>query len=302
MMRNKFFFILVLVLSFGLSNISAQTPTPVPISTDNRGVKADAKEPSSTPKIITQIFAGTLNGKAKSLPEPPFPAAARAIRASGTVNVQVTIDESGNVISAMAVSGHPLLRQVSEQAARQAKFPRTLLSGQPVKVTGVIVYNFVNPIDWLFIGKALGDAENEIETIGGLKSIANNLAHSFAGESESIKAVVAKFEKDEENNRHQLTTISEVIRSLQSKLFEQPEDLWNFEFGLAVGRIRASYLDEAVLRANLPKLRELGDSAVGSIEKEDLAALHELGKLADKTNFSRKDKAKIQEWIDSVRW
>jgi protein TonB len=55
----------------------------------------------------------------------------------------VTIDESGNVISASAVSGHPLLRAAAVAAARSSKFSPTMLSGQAVKVTGVIVYNFV---------------------------------------------------------------------------------------------------------------------------------------------------------------
>jgi protein TonB len=84
-----------------------------------------------------------LNGKALSLPHPPYPAIARAARASGTVVVQVTIDENGQVISARAVSGHPLLQAVAVAAARQARFSPTKLSGQPVKVTGVITYNFV---------------------------------------------------------------------------------------------------------------------------------------------------------------
>lgn len=92
-----------------------------------------------TPKIIS---GGVINGKAKNLPIPPYPPAARAVRASGAVNMQVTIDESGNVISAKAVSGHPLLRAAAEQAARNAKFAPTMLSGQAVKTMGVIVYNF----------------------------------------------------------------------------------------------------------------------------------------------------------------
>ena len=90
-----------------------------------------------------RISGGVLNGKALKLPRPEYPAAARAVKASGAVNVQVTIDEQGNIISASAVSGHPLLRQAAEQAARQAQFAPILLEGVPVKVTGVIVYNFV---------------------------------------------------------------------------------------------------------------------------------------------------------------
>ncbi len=89
------------------------------------------------------ISGGVLNGRAISLPKPQYPAIAKQARASGTVVVQVTIDENGNVISASAVSGHPLLQAVSVAAARQARFSPTKLSGQPVKVTGVITYNFV---------------------------------------------------------------------------------------------------------------------------------------------------------------
>jgi protein TonB len=89
------------------------------------------------------ISGGVLNGKAISLPKPSYPPIARQAHASGTVVVQVTIDENGSVISARAVSGHPLLQAVAVQAARGARFSPTKLSGQPVKVTGVITYNFV---------------------------------------------------------------------------------------------------------------------------------------------------------------
>ena len=107
--------------------------------------KADIPKPPPPPppKPSKPISKGVVNGSAISLPKPPYPAAARAVRASGAVNVQVLIDEGGSVVSANAVSGHPLLRQAAESAARGAKFKPTLLSGQPVKVNGVIVYNFV---------------------------------------------------------------------------------------------------------------------------------------------------------------
>lgn len=97
-------------------------------------------EKKAPPKTVS---GGVLNGKATSLPKPSYPAAARAMRASGSVSVQVLISENGSVISAHAVSGHPLLRAAAEGAARGARFSPTLLSGQPVKVSGVITYNFV---------------------------------------------------------------------------------------------------------------------------------------------------------------
>jgi protein TonB len=89
------------------------------------------------------ISGGVLNGKAVSLPKPAYPAAARAVRASGAVQVQVLIDEEGRVVSASAAGGHPLLQAAAVAAARQARFSPTLLSGQPVKVSGIITYNFV---------------------------------------------------------------------------------------------------------------------------------------------------------------
>src|SRR6476661_5852207 len=89
------------------------------------------------------ISGGVLNGKAISLPKPAYPPIARAAHAAGTVTVQVLIDENGTVVSAKAISGHPLLQAVAVAAARQARFSPTKLSGQPVKVSGMIQYNFV---------------------------------------------------------------------------------------------------------------------------------------------------------------
>jgi periplasmic protein TonB len=111
--------------------------------TSGQVVKMDEPPPPPPVKKPPAIVSGgVLNGKAISLPKPPYPPIAKTARASGTVTVQVTIDENGNVISASAISGHPLLRAAAVAAARQARFTPTKLSGQPVKVTGVINYNF----------------------------------------------------------------------------------------------------------------------------------------------------------------
>src|SRR5688500_18571158 len=63
----------------------------------------------------TNIRGNALNGKAISLPTPEYPLLARQAQASGSVEVQVTVDEGGNVISATAMSGHPLLRRSEER-------------------------------------------------------------------------------------------------------------------------------------------------------------------------------------------
>ncbi len=133
-------------------NTSSKAPVNVTTNTANSNASAgnysgNSVIPMTTPFTNKQmpktISGGVLNGKAVSLPKPPYPPAARAVRASGSVTVQVLVDESGRITSATAVSGHPLLRNAAVQAAREAVFNPTLLAGKPVKVSGVITYNFV---------------------------------------------------------------------------------------------------------------------------------------------------------------
>ncbi|HLM00844.1 MAG TPA: TonB family protein [Pyrinomonadaceae bacterium] len=112
---------------------------PPPVSQPKPSPKPPVEEPKKETRMVT---GGVVNGKAVNLVKPQVSAAAKAVRASGAVNVQVVIDEKGSVVSASAVSGHQLLRKAAEDAARASKFSPTLLTGQPVKVTGVIVYNF----------------------------------------------------------------------------------------------------------------------------------------------------------------
>ncbi|MGE3465890.1 MAG: TonB family protein, partial [Pyrinomonadaceae bacterium] len=71
---------------------------------------------------VPTISGGVLNGKATSLPRPIYPDAAKAVGAAGAVSVQVLISENGDIISAKALSGHPLLRAAAAAAAREAKF------------------------------------------------------------------------------------------------------------------------------------------------------------------------------------
>ena len=120
----------------GLSTSTGTAPT-------GGGEEEAPPPPKPKPPVPKMVSQGVLNGKATSLPKPAYPAAAKAVRAGGSVVVQVVISEGGSVISASAVSGHPLLRAAAEGAARGARFSPTLLSGQPVKVSGVITYNFV---------------------------------------------------------------------------------------------------------------------------------------------------------------
>ncbi len=88
------------------------------------------------------VEGGILNRKANSLPAAVYPPAAKAAGIEGTVYVRVTVDESGRVDSARAFGGPQMLRQAAVDAAREAVFAPTRLSGRPVRVSGIITYNF----------------------------------------------------------------------------------------------------------------------------------------------------------------
>ena len=107
-------------------------------------VVLDSEPPTdSMPKpLLKPVSGGVLNGKALNLPAPIYPDAAKRMRTAGTVTVEVLVDENGKVMSAQATSGPQLLRDPAVQAALKAKFSSTKLSGQPVKVTGLINYKF----------------------------------------------------------------------------------------------------------------------------------------------------------------
>ncbi|MBV9209904.1 MAG: TonB family protein [Acidobacteria bacterium] len=96
--------------------------------------------PPAQPTLIKKSVL--LNSEAKSLPKPVYPQIAKAAHIQGIVNVQITIDESGRVISARATSGNPALYAAAVQAAYQARFTPTILNSVPVKVSGMINYNF----------------------------------------------------------------------------------------------------------------------------------------------------------------
>lgn len=112
--------------------------------TDKEERKREEAEGATYPRTEEKALnGGVLNGKASSLPAPEYPLIARQAHAEGQVNVEVLIDEGGNVIAARSVSGHPLLQSAAVTAARRATFTPTRLAGEGVKVRGILTYNFV---------------------------------------------------------------------------------------------------------------------------------------------------------------
>jgi TonB family protein len=118
-------------------------PTPPRPSPSESPIEPPSAPPTPAP-VNRPVNAGILNSRAVTLPKPAYPPLAKQMRAAGQVAVQVLVDEAGNVTSAKATSGNPLLRASAEAAARQSKFNPVLVNNQPVQASGVVLYNFIN--------------------------------------------------------------------------------------------------------------------------------------------------------------
>lgn len=106
-------------------------------------VQPDPPQPPKAPD--KPISGGVITGLAVKKIVPPYPPMAERVGVTGTVVVEVLVSEQGSVLSARAVSGHPLLRDAAERAARGWKFSPTKLSNVPVKVIGTITFTFKKP-------------------------------------------------------------------------------------------------------------------------------------------------------------
>jgi protein TonB len=152
------------ILPDGVVNwkVTGEDSGPVgPVGTGHTGPGGNSTGPGTAPvvdvgtppppqppveKHVTRVISkGVVTGLAVSLPRPPYPSIAIQAHAHGPVSVQVLIDEYGKVVSAKAISGHPLLLAAAQQAAYRAVFSPTRLGEQAVKVSGVITYNFILP-------------------------------------------------------------------------------------------------------------------------------------------------------------
>lgn len=257
-----------------------------------------------------QISGGILNGKATSLPKPDYPASARAEKASGKVGVQVLIDEGGNVVSAKAVSGpeNADLRLAAETAAMAAMFSPTTLSGNPVKVSGVITYDFVL-------------SEDHVEVMGPfMASTVLYMIKDFASDSERFRRALdmddgelrsilkdaatdpefpgleplATLESTPAGKRGEV--IENALASIQSKL--DADGKWKFALGKAfseaIGSLMLlaiepnpdpSRIDQVRVRAGLKEMKRMLATAPTDIPKSVLDDLNRFAAMADREDL-----------------
>lgn len=150
---RKLFVMASLLISLMGVNVFAQEKSATDVERPKNAVEQALEEAKERGETIlgaclvncegVAVRDGVEPGRVLQLPKPEYPMIARAAHASGTVEVQVIIGLDGSVIAAASISGHPLLQAAAVDAARDARFTPTTVNGQPVKVVGVIKYNFV---------------------------------------------------------------------------------------------------------------------------------------------------------------
>jgi TonB family protein len=136
-------------VSLGESEPPLPPPPPPESSTSSAAIVKVQPSTESTPsKPASNESApkgGVLQGQAITRVQPIYPAMARMYNAAGEVRVQIEISETGRVTNTKAISGHPLLRDAAEEAARKWVFKPTTLDGVPVTTRIVLNFDFTAP-------------------------------------------------------------------------------------------------------------------------------------------------------------
>ncbi len=314
-MRNKFSFILIVVLSFGLSNASAQLTAPILKDKTN----GDAPELFSVGNV-----KGTVKSTAIYIAKPVYPPEAQQAGVEGAVRVQITIDEEGNVISAKAIEGHSLLRTVGEDAAQHTKFRIARDSnGNAVKVEGILTYNFtIQKAGWTRIGYGLSligqlpasyfsiptaakafapEWTDERQMLEKLSEIGRNqsppsppifvsqspITKSSTGTSnetrQSSAVVRSRLSVPPPPTAEQIALAQTLVAALQSRLGNDELGLWQFNLGLDLSRAFQLFRNPDE-RANAAQtVRRFAKNAPGGASAELAAALKNMA-----ANFEKK--------------
>lgn len=151
------------LLLLAAQNSFSQSPSPLNFPV----LKTERSNPNSADFYKIGETTGNINGaKAILLPKPVFPVEAGEAGAEGKVKVEITIDESGSVTAAKAVSGHPALFEAAQNAALKSKFSVPKAGGAGTKVSGFISYNFlIEAPNWFKVGYDIAVIE-KVPTLG----------------------------------------------------------------------------------------------------------------------------------------
>ncbi len=251
-------------------NAEAQTKRYKKPYSKSARIKISKKSPRT-------ISAGVINGKAINLVRPVYPKSAVAANVYGQVSIQVLIDENGSVISAKVNSGSPLLHSVSVKAALESKFEPITLSGEPVRVNGIILYKFIlHDWNWLEIGFSLNNSWSNYYL---LESLSETLPVGFEEERQILQQLP---QTSENQNDFQ----NAIIASISGKLINNEKSNWLFSVGLILGQMTQNCcrIDEKT-RESIEKLKISLQLKPANISADLISDLEKLISSGEKPKF-----------------
>jgi len=122
-----------------VQNVPQNVPSAAP---QQQAVKDEAAPATAASAETGPLEVGSLLAYATNRAAPVYPPAARTMRASGVVKVEVTVDENGEVTEVQKSSGPTLLQAAAKDAVRKWRFKPFTRDGQPVRATGFVNFNF----------------------------------------------------------------------------------------------------------------------------------------------------------------
>ena len=125
----------------------AKIDPPVYVPSAPKTVKEEPKPVVETPKTEPvksnePIDVGSLVAYATKQPPPIYPVAAKTLRTTGIVKVEIMVNETGDVTDVQKTSGPSMLQNAAKDAIRKWKFKPFVRDGQPVKAMGFVSFNF----------------------------------------------------------------------------------------------------------------------------------------------------------------
>ncbi|MGH9818677.1 MAG: TonB family protein, partial [Pyrinomonadaceae bacterium] len=228
------------------------------------------------------------------LVEPKYPPAAHYANVYGQVQVEVTIDENGHVLSAVVMTGHPLLRAASIAAASNSSFEPFTVNGEQFRVSGTIFYNYLpNQWNWLEIGYTLKHGSSYYS----IKDLVSLLPVGFSDESRFLQQIV-------EGNADWDKAIESIIATVRGKLSNDRRSTWLFETGSTIAEIRDKCCRFDNVNHELSaNLNALIISAPDDISSDLLSGLRQLADLIEnrgQDTYSPVDGSRSYKLLDNI--
>jgi TonB family protein len=309
-MRVKVVFIsiCVLILLAAQNSFSQRPvlPTPFPV------LRTERSNPNSSEFYKIGETTGNIGGaKAILLPKPTYPVEAREAGAEGKVKVEITIDESGSVIAAKAVSGHPALYEAAQNAALKSKFSVPKVGGEGTKVSGFITYDFlIETPNWFKVGydiaviekvPTLGffqipvikkvvqsDWQTEIDLLEQLHEIRNEEKKAFDNmpverpvltnnrTPNSASQTMSMRLNIPPQNPQKISASQNLITALQARLAGDELSLWQLNLGVAFIKVQEISRNPSTRRSAAGILEPFVERAPANVPAECLEQLKNL--------------------------